>query len=451
LSRAVDDALVIGGGLAGLAAAVDLAGAGAKVTLIEARPHLGGRAFSFVDRATGDVVDNGQHLMMGCYHHAFRFLELIGSFDLLAFQPALHLTFLEAGREPLTLHCPPWPAPWGLLAGLGRMPGLSLGDRLRMLAVGCDLLSPIPRWRDKLTVEAWLSALGQTAGVRRVLWDPLTLATLNESPAVAGAEHLATVLRRAFLDSRLVLPRVGLSQLYTEQARAFIEARGGQVRLRTGAVGLQIGGGRVSGVRLRGGELLRAGSVISAIPYDALARLILPQVLEPAGGLKLFRPSPIISIHLWLDRAVTGLEFAGLLGTEVQWLFNKRLIWQGRGGYADFRSLRDFGSLGDYLSLVISSAGELLGLRRENLVEMALRELRELLPGARQATLRHALVVKERAATFSPTAGCAQYRPGPRTPLENLFLAGDWTATGLPASIEGAVQSGQTCAALVLR
>jgi squalene-associated FAD-dependent desaturase len=435
------DVLVIGGGLAGLAAAVELAQAGAEVTLIEARPHLGGRAFSFADRTTGDLVDNGQHLMMGCYHHTFRFLKLIGSFDLLKFQPALHLTFLEAGGEPLTLHCPPAPWPWGLLLGLGRMPGLSPGDRLRMLAVGRDLLSSSPQGRAGLTVAAWLSARGQTARTRRVFWDPLTLATLNESPTVAGAEYLATVLRRAFLAgpdaSRLVIPGVGLSQLYTQQARAFIEVRGGQVRLRKVATGLQIGAGKVSGVRLRGGELLRAGAVVSAIPYDALARLLPPgsgELASLADSRKRFRPSPIISIHLWLDRAVTGLEFAGLLGTKVQWLFNKRLIWQDKG---------------DYLSLVISAAGELLELRREELVEMALGELRELLPEARQATLRHALVVKERAATFSPAVGCEAYRPGPATPLENFFLAGDWTATGLPATIEGAVQSGQVCADLI--
>jgi squalene-associated FAD-dependent desaturase len=445
LSTARRDVLVIGGGLAGLAAAVDLAGAGATVTLVEARPHLGGRAFSFTDRETFDVVDNGQHLMMGCYRHTFRFLKLIGSFDLLKFQPALHLTFLEAGREPLTLRCPPAPWPWGLLAGLGRMPGLSLGDKLRMLALGRDLLSSAPRWREGLTVAAWLSALGQTARACRVFWHPLTLATLNESPAVAGAEYLATVLRLAFLAgpdaSRLVIPGVGLSQLYTQQAREFIEARGGLVRLRTVAAGLQIGGarGRVSGVRLRGGELLQAGAVISAIPYDALARLLPPgpgELDALAGALERFRPSSIVSIHLWLDRAVTGLEFASLLGTKAQWLFNKRLMWQGKG---------------DYLSLVISSAGELLGLQREALVEMALGELRQLLPEARPAALRHALVVKERAATFSPAVNSAAYRPGPVTPLENFFLAGDWTATGLPATIEGAVQSGQTCADLILR
>lgn len=442
LSAAIPDALVVGGGLAGLSAAVELAKAGARVTLVEARSHLGGRAFSFRDGVTGDLVDNGQHLLMGCYRRTFRFLELIGSLGLLRFQPALQVNFLEAGREPLSLRCPPWPAPWGLLAGLWRMSGLGLADKARMAWVARDLARSDQRWREKLTVADWLSALGQTDRARRLFWEPLTLATLDESPTVAGAEYMATVLRLALLSgpeaSRLVFSGVGLSELYTEQARAFIEAQGGQVRLRAVAGGLQTGGGRVEGVVLRSGELLRAGAVVCAIPYSALARLLAHGPAELGyldGPLGMFRPSPIVSVHLWLDREVTGLEFAGLLGTKMQWLFNKRLICRG---------------VGDYLSLVVSAAGEVLGLPRESLVEMALAELRELLPEARRAKLRHALVVKERAATFSPEVGSAAYRPGPLTPLENFFLAGDWTATGLPATIEGAVQSGQDCAALIL-
>jgi squalene-associated FAD-dependent desaturase len=457
------DVLIIGGGLAGLAAGVSLASRGARVTLLEARPQLGGRASSFVERVTGDVVDNGQHLMMGCYHHTLRFLERIGSLDLVRMQPSLHIDFLEPGRPPMALHCPALPTPWGLLAGLGWLPGLSAIDKLAMLRVGLDLLAgggkPDPPWAG-LTVDAWLSSLGQGVAARRVFWDPLTLATLNEAPTRAGASYLVTVLRQALLAgpdaSRLVLPQVGLSQLYTEQARSSIEASGGKVCLETVASRLLIADDAVSGVELRGGDVLQARAYISAVPHDMLARLLSPApgVLAPLlCQLNHLEPSPIISINLWLDRDVTKLEFASLLGTRVQWLFNKRSILRGRRGGISAASPDATGGgterKGDYLALTISGARDLMNWQPGALVEMAVGELRDVLPAMREAAVRHARVVKERRATISPFVGSEACRPSQRTPLANLFLAGDWTDTGLPATMESAVRSGHACAELI--
>ncbi len=444
--------VVIGGGFAGLAAAVDLAEAGGRVLLLERRSFLGGRAYSFTDKTTGDTIDNGQHLMMGCYHRTLRFLEKIGSLDKLKFQREPQVDFLyevAGGSAPVraSFKCPPLPAPLHLLGGLAGLKTIGWGDRLRASRVGLAaraLDGDLDRLAE-ITVREWLDSLGQSERIQRNFWRPMALATLNESPDVASADMFARVIELGFMrkkrDSALVVSRVGLSDLYTIQARNFIEERGGEVRLNAEVARIDFESGRVAGVTLRGGERIEAAAVISAVPYFALKRMLPAEVAGlHFSYLDRFKSAPIVSINLWYDeQVVADLEFAGLLDAPIEWVFNKNAINEGV-------EAERAGRRRQHLALVISGAHEAASKPKEELIAMAEVQIERFFPAARGRRPFHAFVVRERDATISHTVGAARLRPSCRTRFENLFLAGDWTATGLPATIEGAVQSGQDCA-----
>lgn len=467
-----DEVLIVGGGFAGLAAGVRLASAGRRVWLLEEKPYLGGRARSFIDPASGALVDNGQHIVMGCYRATIRFLTEIGTLDRIRFQPRLEVAFVDTPGRVTSLSCPDLPSPWHLLVGAIRSRSFTAGEKIEILRLGRALDSGRATRNGfaRASVDEWLAALGQSERLRRNFWDLLCIAAMNESPKIAAARLFERVLRLALFssaqDSRIGIPRAGLSDCYTEAAQAFVVGRGGRVELgrhvtsfvilggddrgKPGALEPEsmvakprLGGGAqaklaCTGVELADGQVIEAHTVISAVPWYELARLLPSHVLcsEPFFGQILrLRPSPIISINLWFDRPVTDLEFAGLRGTTIQWLFRRHGI-RGAGE--------------NCVSLVLSGAREHAGRRKEELIEIALRDLSNLLPASRSAKLVHSLVLKERFATFSPTVEAEAVRPPACTPVENLYFAGDWTATGLPATIEGAVQSGYTAAEQVL-
>jgi squalene-associated FAD-dependent desaturase len=441
----MDEVLIVGGGFAGLAAGVVLAGAGRQVRLLEQKPHLGGRACSFVDPTTGSVVDNGQHLLMGCYHATLRFLERIGTLDRVGLQPRLRMQFLERPGRLTTLECPRLPAPWHLLVGVLRSDSFTWPEKREIFRLGWALkvAQDSREGIDRLTVEEWLTCLGQSEKLRRNFWDLLSIAALNEDPHRAAALLFKRVLRLALFtspaDSRLAIPRVGMSECYTEAAAAYIRARGGRVELGRNVTGFVVAEGVCEGVQLADGERIEAATVVSAVPWFELVKLLPGDLLrsEPYfTNILALRPAPIISINLWFDRPVTELDFVGLRGTTVQWLFNKGKI---------------LGSGENYVTLVLSGAHAHVGRPKEELLAVTWRELGELLPAAREAKLVHSLVIKERFATFSPGVGVEAVRPAAQTPVRGLYLAGDWTATGLPATIEGAVQSGFTAAQEILR
>jgi squalene-associated FAD-dependent desaturase len=434
--------VIIGGGFAGLAAAVDLSEDGSDVVLLERRKHLGGRAYSFLDANTGDVVDNGQHLFMSCYRNTISFLSKIGTLDSLQFQPAPRVDFLDRENGFTSFICPPLPAPLHAIGAIFRLGGLTLGDKLRALNVGRALGKKNKRPEDE-TVSGWLQALGQSQRIRDRFWNPMTIATLNESPDVASAKMLGRVLEQSFgggfADSRLGLSAVGLSQLYTSAARNFVESRRGQIRSAAEVHRLIIDRDLVSGCELKSGERLEADCYISAVPPSALGRIL------PLEARRRYLPklpalisSPIVSMNLWFDRPIINRVFVGLLGTRVQWLFNRDLIC-----YSPRES--------NHLAIVISAAYQYVDWTREQLVELACNELHSLIPDAKNAKLLHSRVVKEREATISHTIESDQIRPGPTTPIRNFILAGDWTDTGLPATIESAVISGRRAAEIAVQ
>lgn len=438
----VPDAVVVGGGFAGLAAATALAEAGARVLLVEARPHLGGRARSWLDPDTGTIVDNGQHLFMGCYRETLRLLDRIGTRTGLQFQTRLSVPFVDRGGAVGTFSLPAWPHPFDLAAGLVRFPCLGVADRLRLLKVA--LAARRTRGpNDDITVADWLGSLGQSPAARARLWDPLVIAALNERPETAAASMFVPVLREGLLAgleaSRLGVPRVGLSDLYADPAARFLRLHGSEARVRAPVRQVLIEAGRCVGVIPAEGAPIRAPVVIvSAPPAEMLA--MLPEEIADrpvfAGAARL-RLSPIVSVYLWFGTPVTELPFAGLIGGAWQWIFNREAVAGHPGS-------------GHAVTLVRSAAHDWVDRSREALVHSALEEVRDFFPLAARATLRHALVIKEKRATITPLPGTLRLRPGWRTPVDGLLLAGDWTATGLPATIEGAVLSGHACARIAL-
>jgi hydroxysqualene dehydroxylase len=438
------DAIVVGGGFAGLSAAVRLTRAGVRVLVLEARGRLGGRATAFEDRDTGELVDNGQHVLLGCYRDTLQFLRDIGAEGHVRTQPQLAVTIIDRNGERSTLECRNFPAPLHLLTGVFDWEALSWSDRWSVLGMAGPIRIARRQAQGDMrrlaaspgeTVEAWLKRNGQTDRLRELLWDPLALAALNQSPSTASAPPFARVLGEMFggdqTSAAIVLPTKPLDQMYAEPARRFISMRGGQVR--TGATArVEIESGRVAAVAV-GNERWIAPVVVCAVPWFALDEVFTGQLtpLEPLlGAARHTNASPIVTVNLWFDRPVLDAPFVGFPGRTMQWAFEKRAI-VGEGT--------------SHVSLVCSGADLVVGWTNEQLIEQARRELFDASPAAGHARLAHATVIREPRATFSLAPGQPP-RPGTTTPVDGLFLAGDWVDTGLPATIESAVRSGHRAA-----
>lgn len=433
-------AIVVGGGLAGLAAALRLAERGVRVRVLERRAILGGRAYSYQTRAARHTVDNGQHLLMGCYGRTLGFLRRIGTLDRLEAQPRLSVALAHPARGTAALAAAPLPAPLHLAAGVLRYPHLSLAERVRLLAAGAVLALRYRggRVHDGVTVDRALTDLGQGENARACFWHPLAIAVLNELPGRASAALFGEVLRRVFFAraaaSRILFPRVGLSDLYAGAARRAIEERGGAVDAGRTVRMLEVESGRVARVRLHDGESLTAPVVIAAVPPPALAAMLPAEqrVAPPFAALARLRGAPIVSVHLWADAPLATPRMLGFLDGPVHWLFTPPMQ----------------PATGRYVTLVASGAHELIDRDPADVVAAALGALARHLPAARGLRVVDSLVTKERAATFAASPDEQPYRPRAATPLGNLFLAGDWTDTGLPATIESAVESGERAADL---
>lgn len=463
------DAIVIGGGFAGLSAATALAEHGGRVLVLEARPALGGRATAFTDPATGERVDNGQHVLLGCYRDTFTFLRRIGAAEHVHVQSRLAVDFIDRGGRASRLACPSLPPPLNLLGGLMMWPALGWGDRLaalRMRAAIRESRGPsasAPQGSSggrgfmpgQETVREWLTRHHQTSRLIDMLWEPLAVASLNQPIDVAAAEPFVRVLAEMLggdsRDASLAMPIKPLDEMYAIPARTFIEKHGGQVRTNsparilvtdTGGASLSGSPGGLTGsaprlrVRVRNEEFL-APTVICAVPWFALAEVFpghpspIGDTLDAAGGTD---ASSIVTVNLWFDRVVTEHAVVGLPGRTMQWVFDKRRV---------------FGDQASHLSLVSSGAEAVVSRTNEELIALAVSEVNEAFPSARSGTVKRAVVVREKRATFSVAPGQPR-RPVTRTALPGLLLAGDWIDTGLPATIESAARSGHMAAAAAI-
>jgi len=439
------DVIVIGGGFSGLAAAVELAGRGRSVLVLEKRPFLGGRAYSYRDKTTGDVVDNGQHVLMGCFENTKRFLRRIGSLEKLTVQKKLEVTFFHPKKGFVKFRCPRLPVPYHLVFGTLGLRTLSLSDRLGLRRVLKDMSRKRPMNGElrSITVEEWLTRCKQSEASKRHFWNIIATAILNQRPERASASLFATALQKSFLgknsDSALMIPNRGLSELYVDDAQRFIERHGGKIHTRAEVEGLRVEGQRALAVKVRNGEEFKSKVMICAVPLRALITILPAASNNDLSDLEETLPgtaSTIVTINLWLDRVVMDERFVSLLDSPIQWIFNKNKIF-----------LKENAS-GSYLSCVVSGADELATKEKDELVKLALTEVSRAYPNARDARLLHSLVLKEKDATMFSTPESQSKRPQARTHWENVFLAGDWTDTGLPATIESAVTSGFTVAGL---
>jgi len=434
-------AIVLGGGLAGMAAALRLAAAGWGVELIERRPFLGGRAFSFRDAETGAVVDNGQHVLAGACRRLRAFLAEIGSPPgAFARQRTLGIPILDGRGRRFSLSASRLPSPLHLLPALLRYRHLPLRDRLRVMR---DVRA-LSRLDDRTAMEdvplgEWLRGRSASAESLERFWGPLVTPALNMPVADANLPLTAFFLERAIWSGSeggaLWLPRVGLSEAIGDPGSRALEAAGVRLRLGERATALAVESGRVAGVVLSGGDALAGDAVVAALPPPALDGLL------PAPshrGYAAVGAVPIVNAYLWYDRPVLEHAFAGTFGSPLQWVVDReRLLGSARSG-------------GPCLGVSRSAAAEWVDLPKEEIAARLDAAVERVFPARRSARLVASAVVKEPRATFRADAGCARRRPTTAGPLTGLWLAGDWIDTGWPATMEGAVLSGERAAAAAL-
>ena len=455
-----DAVVILGGGLAGIAAALALLDAGRRVTLVEARQFLGGRAFSFTDAATGQPVDNGQHVIVGCCDHFIRFLERLGVRERWYLQPGLRLPVFDRQGKAGLLRASWLPAPCHLLPSFLAYPHLNARDKARALfglAQARFTNRRHPRL-ERITFYQWLKERGQSERAIQNLWNLLVEPTLNDHVRDVSAAMGLMIVQDGMLQGRhsadLGYPRDGLLPSLGAPARKLLKARGARLILGSPARRLvlesdSVAGpaagpvaGSVTAIELASGETVRGQEYVSALPFNALLGILPPE----AAALPLFQDirrlewSPIVNIHLWYDRPVMAEEFCAFVDSPLQWVFNKsRMLETTTAGG------------GQYLTISVSAAADYIDRPRDELARRFIAEMAEVFPAARAAQVERVIVVKQREATFRCLPGANALRPGPGTPIPNLFLAGEWTNTGWPSTMEGAVRSGYNAAQAVIQ
>jgi squalene-associated FAD-dependent desaturase len=423
---------IAGGGLAGLAAGCALAEAGYRVRLFERRPYLGGRASSYQHPGTGEVVDNCQHVLLGCCTNLLDLYQRSGVLEQVRWFK--DLIFIEPGGRESIIGPSFLPEPLHTAISFLKATALSFADKAAVARAMLSLLRDVPD--DGRPFLEWLKAHGQTQRAIDRFWNVVLVSALNEDLDRVSSRYAALVFRESFLKSRAAgrmgIPAVPLTDLYSAAGK-YIEQRGGEVNLRTSVESFTANN---DGVKLCvGGKEVLADFAVLALPFNTLQQ-VLPNDRKSSSlreMLARFEGSPITGIHLWFDRKVTVLDHAVLLDRTIQWMFNKSQL-QGRNDE------------GSYLELVVSSSKTLVEKQRQEIIDLALRELTEFFPAVAGAKLVKSTVIKEIHATYSPEPGVDEYRPGAKSDWPRVFLAGDWTATGWPATMEGAVRGGYLAA-----
>lgn len=445
------EVIVVGAGVAGLCAADALSRSGANVTVLERRPYVGGRAYSYLHPALEEVVDS-QHVVVGCCTNLIEFCDRAGLADKIRWYEAQ--TFLE----PATATSPvrssviapgSLPAPLQYSGSFLKASMLKLADKVSIARGMQEFLRGFPATDDE-SVASWYRRTNQSVGAIRHFWEPIILATLNDSAENSSLKYAGKVFHELFLKSsaggRLGIPTVPLTDFYAAGA-TMVQGNGGAVELRSSVEELtQRSDGRWI---LHCGEVEHvADDVILALPFEQTQKLLSEVKLADVAGeqvrtelienLSHFEHSPFISILLWYDRQITDLDHAWLLDSTIQWFFHKSRIRR----YAPEQ--------GSYVELVIAGSKTELPMSRPEILEPALEELKRYFPEAGRARLLKSGILKEARATFSVTPGLDRYRPNQQTGLPGLYLAGDWTRTDWPATMEGAARSGRLAAGAVL-
>jgi squalene-associated FAD-dependent desaturase len=437
---------IAGGGLAGLAAACALSDAGFRVTLFEKRPFLGGRASSYEHPGTGEVVDNCQHVLFRLCTNLVEFYERIGVASQIRWFDQMN--FIEPGGRVSVMKSSFLPAPMHTAPSFLGFSFLSAADKLAITRA----LAPITlteQHDDGRSFQQWLDQHRQTKTAVARFWRPILVSALSEELDRISISAAAQVVRESVKSPQarqMGVPMIPLTDLYNA-AGDYVRTRGGEIHFRCS---LENFVGEKTGVRVRVADSEQNFDyVIAALPFDALGR-VLPDATESAAlreKISHFENSPITGIHFWFDRQISDLDHAVLLDRTIQWMFHKSRL-QPMRMRENTTPQAQTGS-GSYIELVVSSSKTLIEKSRAEIVELALGEVREFFPAARQANLVKSTVIREVNATYSPRPGIDAHRPSAATPWPRVFLAGDWTATGWPATMEGAVRSGYLAAETV--
>jgi squalene-associated FAD-dependent desaturase len=440
---------IAGGGLAGLAAACALSNLGFRVTLFEKRPFLGGRASSYEHPGTGEIVDNCQHVLFRLCTNLVEFYERIGVADQIHWYD--EMTFIEPGGRTSKMKSSILPAPMHTAPSFFGFSFLDAADKLAIARALVPLTLTVQRDTGK-SFQEWLDRHAQTKNAVARFWRPILISALSEELDRISVSAAAQVVRESMKSPaarEMGVPALPLTNLYNA-AGAYIRRHGGTVYFRSPLETFTADPSRVR-IRARGNEnedRIPKDSfeyLVLALPFDALER-VLPQAPESTPireQISHFENSPITGIHLWFDRQISDLDHAVLLDRTIQWMFHKSLLQPIRA--------KDGPPGGSYIELVVSSSKSLIEKSRNEIVDLALSEVREFFPVARNSNLMKATVIKEVNATYSPRPGIDGHRPYAITGWKRVFLAGDWTSTGWPATMEGAVRSGYLAAEALAR
>ena len=419
--------LVIGGGFAGLSASVYLSNAGYQVELIEASPKLGGRAYSFVYKATNTLIDNGQHIMMGCYKETLKFLVLINALDKIEIQEKFSLKFLYPSFELHELKASSLFYPFNLVSAILNYSALSFRERLSVIRFFLKLLFFSDRDLRKMSVDNLLTKENQNENVKKAFWEIICVGALNTNLKKASAKVFVDILKEIFLKGsfgmKIILPKTNLSETYCLPAKQFVEAKGGKIFLSERAEEIKIKKNRAVEVRTDKRRIAEFDFMVCAVPFYAAQKIL--------SFLKFndFNPqySSILNVHIWLKENRLGKNFYALIGSKLHWVFNHD----------------------SHLTCVISDADYLMNLSDEEVMSIITAELEKYMNMTKH-DIKDYFIIKEKRATFIPSNEILNNRPNTETEIKNLFLAGDWVNTGLPSTIESAVKSGRVAAELVV-
>ncbi len=420
--------LIIGGGLAGLSAASILSSKNYLVTLLESSPKLGGRTYSYLDSETNTIIDNGQHILMGCYRETLSFLKLISAENNFEYQKDLHLKFINRDKKEFVLDGSKLFYPINLLFAILNYNVLSFSDKISFISFLIKLPFLSRKALYSLTVKDWLTNGNQNKNIITSFWEILCVGALNTNLEKASALVFYEVLMQIFFKgnfaSTIILPMFGLSKSFILPAEEFIRNNHGQIILSETVKEIRIINQKITEVKTDKNIFDNYDFVISAVPLLALEKIVPKEILKVDVE---FDYSTILNVHIWLDENNFEEKFYGLLDSPLHWIFVKE----------------------KHINIVISDADYLADKSKQEILDFVTDELRHY-TSIKKDDIVNYKVIKEKRATFIPDIDTLEKRPNNKTTINNLYLAGDWIDTGLPSTIESAVKSGRMAAEMIL-
>ncbi|MGA2668864.1 MAG: hydroxysqualene dehydroxylase HpnE [Ignavibacteria bacterium] len=430
---------IVGAGMAGLSSAVFLKEYGINVILTEASPRPGGRVCSYFDNQLGDYLDNGQHILASWYFSTLELLKITGTIGKLKFQEQMEVHLADIQGKQFLFKCPKLPPPLHLLSGIWKYKALKLNDKLGIIRLMNFLI--LKKYEDyelkAIDLTELFKITNQPQNLIKMFWEPFVLAVFNSKPKDVCAWYFSNIVRHGFFKkdgANLILPLDSLNSIFVDGCVKYLEERNTSVMLQTRIDCFNFNNNRVESATLSNGNEIKADYYISAVPFYEFKNIVGDDIYSKHyNGINNLTASPIINIHHKINnhaKEVLNCDFVGMLGTVMQWVFK---VKEGR------------------ICMIISSANEEIDKDKEVLIEMSKQELRQCLPSFKDVEFVYSKVFKEKRATFLPDIKSIGSRPSSKTTFNNFFIAGDWTDTGLPSTIESAVLSGKNCAYEIIK